>query len=996
MTVAVLTSRTASARLGDDATWTATLIEALGDAGHEVHDVAVRADLSSHTATLDSYARAYAVDLQDYDLVISTAAPTFMASHANHTSFLTGLRRESYQPLLMEPGPERDVRLAHQATVHALDRFGLRPGRIRRHFSRGHGLYRRLRRASAWWATIDAGVLHCPPALSGFKPPRAQRHILVAGRHDASSRVELLLDAYRHIPGDTPLLIAGNGIDDARLRALAGDDARIRFLGAVDDAELIELYADALVVACPSRHATHATAAIEAFKAGKPVLSCTDSGELRSFVGDGDTGYVVDPTVDAVAAGLRSAIDHPSDAAARGRRGTARVADVNWERVVDALTGRQRRSPLHRVRSAEPQLQPFRVLVLDGGTSDAPQSHRAGRLTGLFHSLGTDLRVTRVGVRDGEGRGIGTASLFESIDVPLGAAHRTSLADWQRRAGTTNADAAIAQHADHAPELVKQVRRRVAEAEIVVFWRPWLYPLVSDLLNPQRHLIVYAAQAVEGLEWTRACGDDDFGARLAAHAATLERTVCRAADIVLVSSHQQRTLFHELYDIPCRACVVVPDGTYTERRGNADAATRASARHALGLPPGPVACIVGQPLANDDALFVNGTLAPALPVVTFVLGDAGAAALTGRLAPNVRVIATSQEQRPALLDAADIAIDLATDRAPDTGALFDCLAAGVPVVTTTPGFSGVGGGTSGIVAVEPRDLVSAVARLLRDEPRATAMASAGRRLVAERHSWEQLSPALGRLLHRHRRALARPRPALSVIVATHGGHDALDVFLEYLARQTLQNFEVIVVAPGRRRRTPEPPGRNDLVYVADCGPGMASAWNAGAAHARAEVLAFTTDDCRPDANWLERALPYFLREGVVGVEGAIVSDRLHDPRFRAFTNVGADGRRFNAANLFLRREAFNALDGFDPQFDQLWPSHEGTDLASRAHDLGAVPFAADVCVYQPPQRRSRVQFFETPALPVPPLFDFNLSRGARHRELDARAWTTSRRRARLT
>ena len=83
----------------------------------------------------------------------------------------------------------------------------------------------------------------------------------------------------------------------------------------------------------------------------------------------------------------------------------------------------------------------------------------------------------------------------------------------------------------------------------------------------------------------------------------------------------------------------------------------------------------------------------------------------------------------------------------------------------------------------------------------------------------------------------------------------------------------------------------------------------------------------------------------------MLSDRAHDPRFRPVTNVGFEGIGFMTANLFLRRETFAAIDGFDGQFDQ--PHfREDTDLGWRALEHGAIPFARDVRVYHPPQPRA--------------------------------------------
>jgi GT2 family glycosyltransferase len=159
------------------------------------------------------------------------------------------------------------------------------------------------------------------------------------------------------------------------------------------------------------------------------------------------------------------------------------------------------------------------------------------------------------------------------------------------------------------------------------------------------------------------------------------------------------------------------------------------------------------------------------------------------------------------------------------------------------------------------------------------------------------------------------------------------------------------------------------MYVRTDVKGAANARNSGAFYARGDVVAFTDDDCRPDADWLEKGLCYFTDPSVAGIEGLIVSDRAHDDRYRAVTNVGFEGIGFMTANLWIRRDTFLAVGGFDPQFDP-FPFREDTDLAWRALRHGTIPFAPDVRVYHPPLPRTvdreaasaRVRFFENDAL----------------------------------
>jgi GT2 family glycosyltransferase len=150
--------------------------------------------------------------------------------------------------------------------------------------------------------------------------------------------------------------------------------------------------------------------------------------------------------------------------------------------------------------------------------------------------------------------------------------------------------------------------------------------------------------------------------------------------------------------------------------------------------------------------------------------------------------------------------------------------------------------------------------------------------------------------------------------------------------------------------------------------GTSRARNLGVWLARGDVIAFTDDDCQPEPEWLGNARRYFDDPGVVGVEGLVVSERIDDPDYRAVTNVGFEGIGFMTANLLVRRDTFNAIDGFDEEFDV--PFREDTDLGWRACALGQIPFGHDVRVFHPAHARSlerealsqRVRFFEKDAL----------------------------------
>lgn len=98
-------------------------------------------------------------------------------------------------------------------------------------------------------------------------------------------------------------------------------------------------------------------------------------------------------------------------------------------------------------------------------------------------------------------------------------------------------------------------------------------------------------------------------------------------------------------------------------------------------------------------------------------------------------------------------------------------------------------------------------------------------------------------------------PSVSVVVPTRDRPRTLRRCLAALARQTVDGVEIIVVddasvdADAVAAEVAAVPG---VRLLAGDGRGPAAARNAGARAARARVVCFTDDDCRPDPSWAGR------------------------------------------------------------------------------------------------------------------------------------------------
>lgn len=199
-------------------------------------------------------------------------------------------------------------------------------------------------------------------------------------------------------------------------------------------------------------------------------------------------------------------------------------------------------------------------------------------------------------------------------------------------------------------------------------------------------------------------------------------------------------------------------------------------------------------------------------------------------------------------------------------------------------------------------------------------------------------------------------PLFSVVIPTYNRRDRLLRVLHLLAEQLPPGdaTEVIVADDGSDDGTGDAdffrnaPRGVQLVRCPRGGPG--SARNAGAAEASGEFLAFLEDDVVPRADWLAAARRHLLSGEIDVLEGRTVD-----------AAGGGDVRRFEPeqrpafipCNLFVRRELFARLGGYDTEFFDGATGlyfREDTELGFRLMDAGArCSIARDVVVEHPAQ-----------------------------------------------
>ena len=279
------------------------------------------------------------VDGRPVDAIICTKFPSYAAQHPRKIVWLVHQHRQAYDwygTALSDWGAQPQDAEARRL-VQQLDRRTL--GEADKLFAISRNVAARLRRFNG----LDAVPLYPPSHLMDrLSPGPSENYILSISRLDAAKRIELLLDALARATAPLRAVIAGRGpaLDMLQRRARQlGIAERVSFPGFVDDATAVDLFRRCRAVFYAPVDEDYGLATVEAFAAGKPVLTTSDAGGVLEFVRDGAGGFVAAPNPDALAARLNDLAD-PAVAARLAAGNRAQVAAITWDNVVATLLRR--------------------------------------------------------------------------------------------------------------------------------------------------------------------------------------------------------------------------------------------------------------------------------------------------------------------------------------------------------------------------------------------------------------------------------------------------------------------------------------------------------------------------------------------------------------------------------------------------------------------------------------------------------------------------------
>lgn len=278
-------------------------------------------------------------DCGSVDKVVCLKFPSFYLQHHNKCVWLMHQHRSVYE-LFDTPYGESS---SNPDAVFLRDEIIRRDTIALKEAKKVYTISKRVSSRMKQYNGIDSSELYQPPRLHNrFQVGNQLPYIFFPSRLERLKRQELLIRSVIHLTSPTVVIIAGEGGQRGHLESLISElnlSNRIRLLGNISFNDMVQWYSNSLGIFFGPYDEDYGFITLEAMLSGKPVITCTDSGGPLEFVVDHQTGYIVEPSPEAVADAIDKLYFDRSKAKSMGYDALKNYHELNisWTNVVSNI-----------------------------------------------------------------------------------------------------------------------------------------------------------------------------------------------------------------------------------------------------------------------------------------------------------------------------------------------------------------------------------------------------------------------------------------------------------------------------------------------------------------------------------------------------------------------------------------------------------------------------------------------------------------------------------
>lgn len=684
---------------------------------------------------IHAYRDFYNLDLSHFDAIISTKYPAWMTSHPNHICYMFHCLRGFYDTYYTMNMPEdvdagqnsyilrvcEYIELSHgnpdiKEMFRLLDVLWENRSEIpSAFFAFPHPFIRKIiryldfaalskinegaffslsetvkKRTEYFPDGIDPKVLYLPSHLTRFHTDSYQ-YLFTISRLDAPKRIDLIIKSMKYVESDINLIIAGRGPEEVRLKELAADDKRIKFVGFVNDDALVDYYANALAVVFVPFDEDYGLITIESMMSHKPVITCSDSGGTTEFIEHSITGYIAEPNAKSLGKMMNLIAGDKEKSIEMGNKAYQKVQEITWKSTVDPLLESIAQG-MSSGKAARVKIGK-KITVTSSFSIYPPKGGGQSRTYNLYKNLARSAAVEIVSLGNNSvkrSRREIAPNMIENI-IPRTIQQAENEWSYEKYVGCPVSDTALPFVSHLTPEYAEALRESIEDSDIVVLSHPYLYHEAKKYLT--RKVFVYEAQDVEYLlKKTMYKNNNKCTRDLLESVRNTEAECSRQADYIITCTEEDKNSIVELYDVSADKIIVAANGVDCTDIHFISQTERNHVKEELGLKDEKIALFVGswhQP--NIEAVEFILNQAKLLPDVKFIIaGSVCNAFEKAKIPSNVGLFGVFGEGEKALLyKSSDIALNPMFSGSGTNLKMFDYMASGIPVVSSAFGTRGI-------------------------------------------------------------------------------------------------------------------------------------------------------------------------------------------------------------------------------------------------------------------------------------------------------------------
>lgn len=530
---------------------------------------------------IHSYYSFYQMDLDYFDMVISTKYPAFMVQHPNHHLYLQHLLRGLYDaypanlPLEFIPKDSETVRLISlisrpdigisdifeelfdfiearkenvdincfpgsfiRKIIHIFDRRAMENVKS---FSCISETVQKRKEYFPPLAPVE--VIHHPSNINNYNCKKG-KYFFTASRLDRPKRVELIIKSYLKSDMKFPLIIAGTGPEEKKLKAIAGNDSRIKFVGFVSDSELVEYYSEAVAVIFVPYDEDYGLITYEALASGKPVITTDDSGGVTELIEDNLNGYIAEPAIESIADKLNKieSLIH-SDTEKICRKS---IEKITWENLISKILNKENKKKNYRKK----------IVALSTYPVSNPISGGQLRTFHLLKRLSDKYDIIILSLSDSQGIVETEINFnFKEIEFPETKAFVKAKKSIEDKIGISAKDIAFMINNSLLQDYHDKFLQLAESADAVMCVQPYTYLIANEYFEGK---IIHESQNVEYfLKRQMVSNKDEEIFKILYY---VEKSILRNSDLNILCTHEDAEKFKELYKLNNFEYYIVPNG----------------------------------------------------------------------------------------------------------------------------------------------------------------------------------------------------------------------------------------------------------------------------------------------------------------------------------------------------------------------------------------------------------------------------------------------------